>query len=1240
MALPVHDQTSGTPDEGNSSPAPTPSAEEMQTILPQRMESLAGDTADEQQTILPNSFSNLSAAPPPVEQEPGFPQVPGYRILKELGKGGMGVVYQAEQVKLHRMVALKMIRGGFIERQEQRQRFLIEAEAVARLQHPNIVQIFEVGDVLQPDGSALPFMALEFVAGTSLDNHLQGKPMVPRHAVELIVQLARSMHYAHEQHLIHRDLKPANILLAPLDDRQAKSTVMSDSLLNFKRPVSSLPFVPKITDFGLAKQIDMDSSQTKAGEIMGTPSYMAPEQAAAKPDIGPSADTYALGAILYELLTGRPPFRSFTTLDTILLVLEEEPIPPSSLQPQTPKDVETICLKCLAKTPDKRYLTSAELADDLQRYLNDEPILARPASLGERLWKWAKRRPTTAALILVSILALITFLAGIIYFNQMVRGERDVAIEARKDAQVQRDDARQAKLQADAKATETQRTLDFFAVTTGLQQIDNNELYRGLLWCAKPLQETGPYRQPDTLFRERLGLHLHFAKRPTLQQMFFAKDIINQGVFSPDDRWIALIANDQTVQVYEAATGKPVSPLLKAGREHVSFTADGKSLLIVNETKAQFWDTTTWKPRGQAMVHAGPIRGIKISPDGKLVATASLDGTVRLWSSVDGKPVGQPMKHPHPVNDVAFRPDGKVLACVTGKTDIKGQLRLWSVESQQPVGETITFPDYALLVTFNPQGDLVAGASFDGTVLLGDGSTGAIKKTKFKAGQLPRQILFDPKGKTIATASQDMFVPIWEVETGRQLQTLPHDNNVWGLDYNHDGSTLVSHGEDMTVRIWDVATGKPKLPRLRHRGVITSATFSSTGKQLLVCSDDGSARLWHLDSRQSKPVELDQGRYVWVIAVSADEKLVASGGDDSMVRLWKMPTGEPVGEPLKFPKEVREVIFDPIRNRLAVCGEHAEAMVFDTTTGKLAFPALKHTRRLTSIDYSTDGQWLVTAGLDGHARVWNAETGGLLKTLEHKSPLTNAVFNPDGSMVMTTGVEGTITFWDVATGKHRFPPAKHGQNAISKAAFSPDGAYAGTTSYDFTTMIWNAQTGKQVGSPLQHQYEAVWLDFHPSSKRLATSSYDTTARLWDVETTESLGAPLQHQGWVMHVLFSPDGQMVSTCSRDRSARFWDAENGQALSPPLPHTGRVVSQWMSRDQRHYVTGCMDSKSRIWSVPKETRPTADLIALVELYDGHQLNKLGGLKQLTNAELETSWKQLREKYPDEFKVPTSAK
>ena len=309
--------------------------------------------------------------------------IPGYEILGELGRGGMGVVYKAQHRKLHRVVALKMILAGSHAGNADLARFQTEAEAIARLQHPNIVQVYEVGE-----HEGKPFFSLEFCGGGSLEKKLNGTPLPAREAAALVETLARAMQAAHAQHIIHRDLKPANVLLTEEG-------------------------VPKITDFGLAKKLD-EAGQTHSGAIMGTPSYMAPEQAAGKSSaIGPLADVYALGAILYECLTGRPPFKAATALDTILQVSLDEPVPPSQLQTKTPRDLETICLKCLHKEARKRYATAQELADDLRRFLGGEPIRARPVGRVERATKWVKRNPVVTALLLLTVLVTMLGVAGI-----------------------------------------------------------------------------------------------------------------------------------------------------------------------------------------------------------------------------------------------------------------------------------------------------------------------------------------------------------------------------------------------------------------------------------------------------------------------------------------------------------------------------------------------------------------------------------------------------------------------------------------------------------------------------------------------------------------------------------------------------------------------------------------------------------------------------------------------------------
>ncbi len=334
--------------------------------------------------------------------------VPGYQVLGELGKGGMGVVYQARQLALDRVVALKMILAGGHARPEERQRFLGEAQAVARLQHANIIQVFEVNEA-----QGLPYFSLEYCPGGSLEKQLSGTPWEPMPAARLVQTLARAMDYAHQQGIVHRDLKPANVLL-------------------------SADGTPKVTDFGLAKRLD-SPGQTRPEDVMGTPSYMAPEQAGGKPEeVGPAADVYALGAILYELLTGRPPFKGPTALDTILQVMADDPVPVRRLQPKTPRDLETICHKCLEKDPSRRYASALALAEDLNRFQVGEPVAARPAGLARRGIKWCRRRPAAAALLGVALLAAVGAAVGVpLGFAQL----RAVAQGAKREANALRTSA-------------------------------------------------------------------------------------------------------------------------------------------------------------------------------------------------------------------------------------------------------------------------------------------------------------------------------------------------------------------------------------------------------------------------------------------------------------------------------------------------------------------------------------------------------------------------------------------------------------------------------------------------------------------------------------------------------------------------------------------------------------------------------------------------------------------------------
>ncbi len=427
------------PSAPPTSVAPAPDTADV-TLVPPPAAAGASDEAGA-------AGGTLVAPEPPTAAGPEAPGASHYEVLGELGRGGMGVVYKARQPGLKRLVALKMILAGGHAGAGERGRFRGEAEAVARLQHPNIVQVYEVGE---RDGC--PFLSLEYVDGGSLAARLDGTPQRPQAAARTVETLARAIHYAHQRGIVHRDLKPANILLT------------ADG-------------APKISDFGLAKQLDTGSGQTQSGAVLGTPSYMAPEQAEGRlKEVGPASDVYALGAVLYELLTGRPPFKGATVIDTLQQVRAQEAVPPRRLQPGVPRDLETVCLKCLRKEPEKRYASAEALADDLSRFLEDKPVVARPAGAAERAWRWCRRNPAPAGLAAAVALALVGGAAVSAFFA--VRAHHN-ARRADEKADLAEANARQAEANAEqarrlAAFAGRQRDLALDSFNTLLLEVQDN----------------------------------------------------------------------------------------------------------------------------------------------------------------------------------------------------------------------------------------------------------------------------------------------------------------------------------------------------------------------------------------------------------------------------------------------------------------------------------------------------------------------------------------------------------------------------------------------------------------------------------------------------------------------------------------------------------------------------------------------------------------------------------------------
>jgi WD40 repeat protein len=1127
-----------------------------------------------------------------------LPQVEGYEVLGVLGRGGMGVVYKARQLALNRIVALKMIRAGGQADRELVARFRAEVEAAARLQHPNIVQVFEVSE---HDG--LPCCALELVEGSTLSQKLGGKPLSPTEVAGLLEMLARAMHLAHSRNVVHRDLKPANVLI----DRDG---------------------TPKVTDFGLARLLEQHSGYTQMGMVLGTPSYMAPEQAAGLGhSAGPPADVYALGAILYECLTGRPPFKGATPVETLDQVLALEPVPPSRLQPRIPRDLETVCLKCLQKEPEKRYPSASELADDLGRFLRGEPVLARPAGIVERAWKWARRRPAVA-LLSAALLLLLAALIGLLGW-ELKRAE-----QRQHDAEVAAEDLTRSKqAEHDARLHAERRAADLLAEHSALRA-EQGEVAGSLLLLARAL-ETSPREATDQ--RQSLRLLLDG----------WAREV----------HWLRLLVPHHRDTLC------------------VAFSSDGRTVLAAGADRAGAFDAASGQPVGEPFSFP-PARSASYSPDGKVLCTGHADSTVRLWDVASGRPVGSILRLAnanHVVEAVAFSRDGRLLATVGGR--VGGEARVWELATGRPVGPTMPHRGDVRAVAFSPDSQVLLTGYFnplfdEGKACLWRIATGQLIGEVSGPNAILLAAVFHPDGKTFLTVDIGNGVRLWDTATRKPAGPAPTEKHVETAIFSPDGSRLLTATSDGTVRLWDAATGQPIGLPMRHQGLVRALAFRADGRTIVtggggqqLRDPNFTVRVWQLaEPRTVGPALVHQGP-VTRLAFRPDGQTFLTAGDDRTIRTWRLRVaggdhGEvvPEGEPFRPGGNLPIWAFSRDGRAVVANGQGEEAaFLWDVEerrrTAVLRSPWLMANgyqpprpagvvlvglvEQASTAIFSPDGR-LVLMGTNGMpvavgAYLWDAATGRRLgERLPHRNGVPALAFSPDGKRAATGSYDQTARLWDVATGKPVGKVMQH-KNHVTAVAFSPDGRTLATASLDRTARLWDAATAQSLGAPLPHNGAVRAVAFRSDGRLLLTGGADRSARLWDPTTGKPVGPPLVHAGEVQSVAFSPDGTLVLAVCSDRSVRLWDVASGKAVGPPLRHPQPVHAALFSPDGRFVLTGCGEGpkgEGRLWRVP---RPLPDedpnrLQLLLSLSTGHWLDAGDAVHDLDIVGTLERWRQLQ--------------
>jgi WD40 repeat protein/serine/threonine protein kinase len=1026
----------------------------------------------------------------------GLPSIPGYEVIEELGRGGMGVVYKARQTSLDRIVALKMILLGPHSGPEGRARFRAEAEALARLRHPNVVQIHEIGE-----DAGGPFLALEFVEGGSLAQKLATSPLPAATAAALVETLARAVHVAHQQQIVHRDLKPANVLLqfSILDFGFSIEGGQPAAIENRKSKIENL--IPKITDFGLVKRLDA-VGQTQSGAVLGTPSYMAPEQAAGKTrEVGPLADVYALGAILYECLTGRPPFRAASTLETLQQVLDDEPVAVRQLQPRCPRDLETICLKCLRKQSSGRYGTAQELAEDLRHFLDGKPVRARPISAGERALRWVRRRPAWAALLGVSVLALLAVVVAsvAVYFN----GELRIA---NQEAETQRHRAEEQQDIAEQQRTLARRYLYLSRINLAGRawQQARVGLMEDLLRAELPTDGKEDFRRFEWHYLWRL----RHAGPLTLRGHGHH---VNAVAFDLDGRRLATASDDGTVKVWDAVTGREVLTV-----------------------------------RG----HAGNVSAVAFSPDGRRLASASgqnLDarrpGEVKLWDAASGRQLLNLIGYTGAVLSVAFSPNGSRLATASSDRTV----RLWEADTGRPVHTLHGHDDQVTRVAFSPNGSRLASCSVDLTIKLWDANTGHQALTI--RGHTPDfyAVAFSPDGSRLASASADREIRVWDTVTGRLVHTLHgHDSGVNSVAFSPDGKQLASASADCTVKVWDSSTGEEVFTLRGHANMVTSVVFSPDGRRLASSSWDHTAMIWDAGAdRDAVTLRAPRSGFLNSVAFSPDGRFLAASGYNPLkrsfvplfdVQMWDVESGREVRTFRGHREGVAAIAFSPAGRLLASASNDKTAKLWEVESGQELFTLAGHTHHVNHVAFSMDGRRLATASWDRTIKVWDTGTGRELLTLRgHADDVLGVAFSPDGRQLASASWDQTVRLWDATTGRelralegHTYP--------VNSVAFSPDGTRVASGSSDGSVRLWDAVSGRQQAVLKPHAYSGG-LAFSPDSERLVTGGRHVT--LWDLNTGQEVLTLMGHRLSAAGVAFSPDGKRLASCDYDGNVRIWD-----------------------------------------------------------------------------------------------------
>ena len=1039
------------------------------------------------------------------------PDIPGFDNFVLLGRGGMGLVYQARQIKLDRLVAVKMMIGGIYAGPESLSRFRSEAEAVAHLDHPNIVSIFEVGE-----WNGLLYFTMKLVESGPLSQHLDEFKHDRKKAASLVAEIARALHYAHQRGVLHRDLKPSNILV----DKEGK---------------------PYVTDFGLAKRVDRNEALTATG-CVGTPGYVAPEQAAGQKSPTVAIDVWGLGTILYELLTRRAPYASDTPLKAIQDVMERDPHRPRSIDASINTDLETICLKALSREPERRYSSAQAMAEDLERWVNGEPIQARAARPAERLWRWAKRRPAIAGLILACLVTTLAGVTGItIAWLYALTGWHQANELGQK--------ATREQVRAEQQRDEAENHLYFSRIAQASfeEKSNNPESARRLLNLCLP---------PTSEHTDRRGWEWHYL----------------QGLLQAD---ILTISQPHEEITFDLAFSPDGNQLVTAGGSpYRPFPPDRIRVWNV-------WGDDAIKPIAE-FAHPRFLQQVRFLPDGKRIIWFGDDRQKLNIAEVETKRIVQSLSLSPGVQSVAISADGNRFAV----GDENGRYQVIDVVSGQQIAEFVEGRPAANSLTFSADASVLAITTRDAIQLKGIDKPLNLRLETSDSGR--SKACFSNDGKRVAIGTVGVLVRVWDAQTGHLLLSLTgHDGDVRAVAFSPVNQFLASTGADHTVRLWSINKGEEVFRFRGHQGRGMSLCFHPSGRFLASgAAQPSDVKIWDLTRHQEYLTVKNPGsRRIEGLVFTPDNRhlhVIRGGGT---LQHFDTSTGNELASSTfdMTPRPIRPAVISVFSHdaRLIAAVNQNDTQVVnivDASNGQ-TMHRLVHSHEVKHLAISRDGKRLVssaTAQKKGDTReikVWDTQSGNLISSTTCDPFVEDRTYGPvainsDGSVIAheeydaPAGKPGNVDRFcqlvlrNANTGAilHRVPEVLP---RIERINFNNDGTLLaiscekrGVIVYDTANKKWIHHEPLQ-GSSNRTSLETFWdMAFSPDGQRLAGVNR-MQLLLWDVSTGQMVltlrGAPPPSgdNGFNPRVVWSPDGKRLAASNSDTSFSIWDAGERQS-----------------------------------------------------------------------------------------------